>query len=62
MALRPDIFIKGIDPEQDNFGIKSGLELWLDLAQQGLMDTGFEGNARQLFQQELASYSAVVSA
>lgn len=60
MALRPDVFLKDIDPEEDNFGIKSGLELWLDLAQQGLMDTGSEGNARQLFQQELAKYSDVV--
>lgn len=57
MALRPEAFLKGVDPEQDDFGIKSGLRLWLDLEQKGLMDTGGpEVNARQLFQQELAKY------
>lgn len=57
MALRPDTFLKDIDPEQDDFGIKSGLRLWLDLEQKGLLDTGGpETNARMLFQQELAKY------
>jgi hypothetical protein len=40
MALRPDAFLSGVDPEQDQFGIKSALRLWLDLEQQGYMDTG----------------------
>lgn len=56
MALKPEAFLEGVDPEQDNFGIKSGLRLWLDLEGQGLMATGFP-NARQLFQQELEKYS-----
>jgi hypothetical protein len=40
MALRPDEFISGVDSEEDQFGIKSALRLWLDLEHQGYMDTG----------------------
>lgn len=58
MALKPGAFLEGVDPEQDNFGIKSGLRLWLDLEQQGLMGTGCPvANVRQLFLQELEKYS-----
>lgn len=58
MALKPEAFLDGLDPEQDNFGIKSGLRLWLDLEKQGLMDSGDRNtDGRQLFQQELAKYS-----
>lgn len=57
MALKPDVFLEGVNPEQDNFGITSGLKLWLDLEKQGLMDTGMStdwpGNAKLLFEQEL---------
>lgn len=60
MALKPETFLDGVDPEQHNFGIKSGLALWLDLAQRGLMDTGmgtdFGVKAKQLFQRELEKY------
>lgn|GEM_PF-4530839 len=58
MALQPEVFLKGIDPGEDYFGVKSGLRLWLELEQLGLMDMGVEANARQLFQQELAKYSS----
>ena len=57
MALRPEIYLQDIDPELDNFGIQSALRLWLDLNQEGLMDTGFRDNPRHLFEQELAKYS-----
>lgn len=58
VALQPEAFLKGVDPERDNFGIKSALGLWLDLEQQGLVDTGNEANgARQLFQKELAKHT-----
>lgn len=58
MALTPEAFLDGLDPEQDNFGIKSGLRLWLQLDQKGLTDLGLgKSNARQLFGQELAKYS-----
>lgn len=61
MALQPETFLYGIDSGEDNFSVKSGLELWLDLEQRGLMDTGIKANVRQLFQQELAKYSANIN-
>jgi len=60
MALKPEAFLDGIDPERDDFGIISGLKLWLDLEEQGLMDTGMNSvicaNPKQSFQQELKKY------
>ncbi len=60
MALKPEAYIRGIDPEKNKFGITAGLQLWLDLEQQGYMDTGIQMNegvsVRKLFQQELARY------
>lgn len=56
MALNPEEFLRGVAPEQDNYGIKSGLSLWLELEEEGFMDTGFVISARQQFQQELAKY------
>ena len=65
MALRPDAFLSGIDPEQDDFGIQSALRLWLDLDRQGLMGTGISGvnaiDTRQLFEQVLDSRGAFTS-
>jgi hypothetical protein len=55
MALDPDVFLDGVDPELDKFGIKAGLSLWLDLEQKGLMDAGIR-NAQDLFQQKLEKY------
>ncbi len=60
MALKPDTFLKNVDSEIDNFGIKSALKLWLDLDENGLMDTGmgadFSVKAKQLFRQESEKY------
>lgn len=56
MTLSPDAFLKGVDPEKGEFGLKAGLRLWLDLEQQRFMDTGFNEDARLLFQRELAKY------
>lgn len=60
MALRPEVYLKGVDPERNDFGIRSSLNLWLDLEQQGYMDTGITGDARQLFERELAKYQPAV--
>ncbi|MDY0037766.1 MAG: hypothetical protein RBS05_17785 [Zoogloea oleivorans] len=49
MALVPETYLEGIDPEQDKFGIKSALDLWLQLEAQGLMDTGLDKDVRPLF-------------
>lgn len=58
MALQPEVYLDGIDPERDNFGIAAGLSLWLDLEEQGFMDAGISADAKQLFQQELAKYTS----
>lgn len=58
MAYSPDIFLKGVVPEQDNFGIKSGLELWLSLEEQGHMYYGIEDRfAKQRFLDKLKQYA-----
>lgn len=61
MALDPATFLNGVDPELENFGIKSSLELWLDLEQQGYMDIGINStlypNPKQSFQKELNKYN-----
>jgi hypothetical protein len=41
MALEPDFYLEGIDPEQNNFGLVSGIRLWISLAEQGFMDSSF---------------------
>ena len=60
MALLPKAFLEGIDPEEDKFGIKSALKLWLDLEKKGLMDIGQSSviceTPRLAFQQELKRY------
>lgn len=60
MALRPDVFLNGVDPERDGFGVRSGLELWLALQHQ-YMNTGLDmydsRSIRELFQQELAKHT-----
>ena len=40
MALYPKAFIHRLDPERNNFGIKAGLNKWLELNEQGFMNTG----------------------
>lgn len=58
MALRPDLYLLGVDAEQSNFGIKSALELWLLLEEDGFMEVGIKREARQLFLDELACQTA----
>ncbi|MFC1750925.1 hypothetical protein ACFL2V_19205 [Pseudomonadota bacterium] len=57
MALRPEAFLNEVDAEKDDFGIKSGLRLWLDLDECGLMDTGLPVPARALFEKELRRFN-----
>ena len=53
MADRPDVFLKDIDSERDNFGLKSALQLWLDLESEGYMDVGFGAVPRASFEKAL---------
>lgn len=57
MALYPEAFLSKIAPERENSGIKSGLELWLYLEQEGWMDFDIKKDSRRLFQQELRKYT-----
>ena len=57
MALDPQVFLKGVDAEQDNYGLISGLELWLELESYGFMNCGInDKNTRQRFEGELQKY------
>ena len=40
MLDTPDVFLHGIEPEDNNHGVKCGLERWLELCSQGYMDAG----------------------
>lgn len=53
MALCPEKFLDGIDPEIDDFGIRSGLELWLELDKKGFMDTKLRESPRRYFKNKL---------
>lgn len=52
MTLAPEKYLDGLDPEEDNFGIKSALNLWLTLERQGYMDSGLGSESRTLFSEE----------
>lgn len=58
MALKPEDFLSGVDPEQQNFGLTSALQLWLTLEKNGYMATGlsmYQGEEiRRLFEQARA--------
>ena len=41
MVLLPDIYLNKINPENDNFGTRAALSLWLELYGKGLMHTGY---------------------
>lgn len=52
----PEKYLKGVDPESDKFGIKAALSMWLDLEEQGFMNTGINKNFRDKFVTELKKY------
>lgn len=56
MTISPEEFLRGIRAEQNNFGIKSALRLWLRLDEQGFLDSGLGGSSREAFEQELAKW------
>lgn len=57
MALKPEVFLSGVDPERQKFGLTSALELWLKLEKNGYMATGLPMYQREttrcLFEEEL---------
>lgn len=62
MALKPEAFLAGIDPEQGDHGITSALELWLSLEEAGYMATGLSmynrEQIRKLFEERLVGQNA----
>lgn len=59
MALLPEVFLKDIDPELDNYGYRAGLNLWLELEEKGLMKIGIHKNVRQLFILQQSTYAHI---
>ncbi len=60
MALKPETFLSGVDPETEKFGMRSALELWLMLEEKGYMETGLSMYQREAirasFEGALAKY------
>ncbi len=57
MCDTPSKYLDGFDPEENQFDIKSALEMWLKLDDKGLMDSGCGTTVRQSFEAELAKYT-----
>ena len=56
MALHPSAFLSGLD--EGDFGDEQGLKLWLQLADEGLMDAGFQmASVRREFEVALKKYA-----
>lgn len=50
MVSSPEVFLEGVDAEQENYGIISGLQFWIELQEKGFMDDGFNDfNAKNRF-------------
>lgn len=65
MAIKPDDYLAGVDPELEGFGVKSALSLWLKLEEKGYMDIGLSmyprESTRALFEQTLGKYGPQVA-
>jgi hypothetical protein len=62
LALDPAVFLDKLDFEKEDYGVRAGLKLWLQLQQEGLMDLGHHSaDARLKFQAELEKYQADAS-
>ena len=59
MALQPESFLDRVDPEKDDFGLKSALHLWLKLEKDGLMESGFGPAPRESFENALLEIDGV---
>ncbi|WP_018624890.1 hypothetical protein [Kangiella aquimarina] len=50
MVTAPKAYLKGIDPEDNNFGIHQAISYYLKLEEQGYMDLGYEESYREDFE------------
>jgi hypothetical protein len=59
MAIKPEDYLSGVDRELNGFGVESALQLWLNLEENGYMDTGLSmyprENIRASFEQALGN-------
>lgn len=53
LAECPDLYLRDVDPETDNFGVTSALRLWLELDNDGWMDNGNQETVRHAFEAKL---------
>lgn len=61
MALEPDLFLKGVDPGENQYGLRSAIDLWLELDADHYMCTGLKSDARARFQAELVKHALPVN-
>jgi hypothetical protein len=61
LALRPDLYLRGVDPEIEGYGVSSALHMWLQLDDEGWMDTGLKQKVRPAFEAELGTCRAIES-
>jgi hypothetical protein len=59
LALLPNVYLQDVDRETDRFGLISALSLWLQLHDDGWMDTGLKKKVRSAFEAELGTYQAI---
>ncbi len=58
LALSPEVYLAGVDPEVNKFGIISALSLWLELEKHGFLGCGLSDvSARNRFEYELNKLS-----
>lgn len=41
LAEDPEMYLKNVDPEENNYGLDAALSLWFKLNNQGFLDTGY---------------------
>lgn len=62
MAIKPDDYLAGVDPELNEFGVQAALNLWLELEDNGYMSTGLSmyprENVRASFEQALGKFGS----
>ena len=62
MAIKPEDYLAGVDPEQDKFGLVSAVKQWLRLEESGYMDTGLSMYSRESirasFEKTLGKYKS----
>lgn len=51
MVTDPKVYLKGIDPEDNNFGIHQAISYYLKLEEQGYMDLGYKESYRKAFEE-----------